>query len=116
MTESEDPAAPTPDLSPRPGPTASLRTWVTGAVAAAVFGVGGFFAVQALTTHYASATVITGSTGGGGGGRGGGFPGRGPGAGGSGAGGGFPGRGPGGGGAPGGAPGAGALAGVALPA
>ena len=45
------PATPPPDPSSRARPAGSLRTWVTGAVAATVFGVGGFFAVQALTTH-----------------------------------------------------------------
>ncbi len=78
MKEPQPPATPPPDPSHRARPAGSLRTWVTGAVAAAVFGVGGFFAVQALSTHYASATVITGGSGGTGpgGGR---FPGGGPG-------------------------------------
>ena len=68
MNEPEHPAASVPDPPRRPTPAASVRTWVTGAVAATIFGVGGFFAVQAVTTHYASATVITGGSGSGPGG------------------------------------------------
>lgn len=71
---------PVPDGSVAAPSTPSAKSWIAGGVAAAVLGVGGFFAVGALASHTKSATSLT--TGGGGG-----APGFGPGGGGPGGGG-----------------------------
>ncbi len=52
-------------------PRQPLKTWLAGGLAAAVFGIGGFFGIQALTNHSHSTTTANGVAGfPGGGGRG----------------------------------------------
>ncbi len=63
-----------------PKPHQGWKTWLAGGLAAAVFGVGGFFGIQAVTSHAHASTTATGPGGGafpGGGPGGAGFPGRG---------------------------------------
>src|SRR5580704_11504021 len=72
--------------TPSPAQKQGWKTWLAGGLAAAVFGVGGFFGIQAVT-HHSGTSAATAASANGPGGRG--FPGGGGGPGGFGGGGAF---------------------------